>query len=306
MGEKDVQARVYALKDLTTLQMAAGSAVDYMIARAIRAFRENGELLPRLPDDGVQFIRQQLANSLAVIPEIQNGGRWDRSSGRWMPPLQHHYYGLDIGREFEQRMEDRVATCLKNFEDGEHWEWIRSVPTKGWYPLSKLGECPVPSFQTKQGLKVWASIDFALLQNGTVFIIDWKSGGESSWALRDARDQLAVYAIWACRHYGLRPDSIMVEAVWLQSPNCMSLAKIDEEATRAVADRIKSEARREEELLRIMRNAYGKPIQIYADRERFPPTPNVRRCAECRFRELCPEGQQMCSHLLSTHQRTLR
>jgi CRISPR/Cas system-associated exonuclease Cas4 (RecB family) len=296
-GEKDLEARAYALRDLTTLLMAAGSAVDYVIARAMRAFRDDGEVLPRLSDVGVRLLRKQVQNSLAVVSEIQSGGRWDRSSGKWMPPLVHHYYGFDLGKEYMRRMEDRVATCLREFERGEAWERIRAADVAGWYPLSKLEECQVPSFFASIGLKVWAAVDFAMFVDGTAYVIDWKSGVDSPKAREDAQDQLAVYAMWACRHYGLYPDRVMVQAVWLQRKTEWKPIVVDENVVKAVAMRVRAEAKEEETRLDIRRNVHGKPIRIWGSREDFPTAPESRRCRDCSFRELCPDGRDACSHL---------
>lgn len=296
-GERDLEGRAYALRDLTTLPMAAGSAVDYVIARAMKAFRDQGEVIPRLPDVGVRLLRRQLLNSRAVVPEIQRGGRWDRSSGKWMPPLVHHYYRLDVGEEYVQRMEARVAACLHEFERGEVWRRIRTADVAGWYPLSKLEECGVPSFIASIGLKVWAAVDFAMLDDGAAYVIDWKSGANSAKAQEEAQHQLAVYAMWACRQYGLYPERVMVQAVWLQAGSDWEPLVVDEEVVKAVAKRIRAEALAEEARLDVRRNVHGKPIRIWGRREDFPPAPSGRRCTECRFRELCPEGRAACDHL---------
>lgn len=302
-GEKDVAARAYALRDLTTLKMAAGSAVDLIISAALKAFRDDGEVKVGLADFGIRHLRKQLANSLQVVPEIQTGGRWDRSSNKWMPPFVHHYYGLDLGDEAVRRMEDRIATCLSEFERGEVWERIRSVPPASWHPLNKVDENGgdrIPSFYSSIGLKIWSSIDFAMLDDGTVYVIDWKSGVPSRAARESAREQLAVYVMWACKHYGVRPEQVRVQAVWLSEGATWAPETVEEAALRSLAKRIKEEATAEEERLQIQRNIHGKPIQINGPRENFLPNPSTKRCVECRFREICSEGLRECSHLRVT------
>jgi len=280
--------------------MAAGAAVDYVIGRAMKAHRDDGEALVGLATAGVRLFRRQIQNSLAVVPEIQNGGRWDRSSGKWMPPLQHHYYGLDLGDEAVARMERRIVECLGEFESGAVWERIRRVSPAAWHPLGKMDGRDVPSFLTSCGVKVWSAVDFAMVDGDMAHVVDWKSGVPSPSAQEAARDQLAVYAMWACRHYGLRPERVQVQAVWLQAPTAWEPQTVDDVRLRSVAKRIKAEVAAEEARLEIRLNVRGRRVQRKAPRENFPPRPGTKRCVECRFRELCPEGQRECAHLQTT------
>lgn len=300
-GEPAYAERAATLRHLVTLPMAAGAAVDYVIARALREWRDEGRLLKNLPAAGVRLLRKQAANSRASAGGVAAGTRpWPQVGASSLPPFQHDVYGYDLGRRYEASMEERVARCLATFERSEVWRRLRRSDPTGWHPLSRLWECPIPRLVTREGLKVWANVDFAMRDRGGVFVLDWKTGKETPQAVEEARAQLVVYAMWACKNFHVPPERVRVQAVWLQGEARWCPDQVGRDEMEAVARRVREEASAEEALVMAQRNAEGRVLRVYAGIEGFPPRPSSRGCLTCRFRELCPEGKEACVHVTSS------
>ena len=296
-GEPAYAERASTLRHLVTLPMAAGSAVDYVIARALKAWRDEGRVLKNLPAAGVRLIHRQRADSIAVAEGIAGGGRWRPSSTTRLAPLQHDVYGYDLGHRYEASMEERVAGCLATFERSGVWRRLRRSDSRTWHPLSRLGECPIPSLTTKGGMKVWTNVDFAMGGRQGAVVLDWKTGRETPQAVEDARAQLAVYALWACKHFHVLPEKVKVQAVWLQEEARWKPERVGYEELEIAARRVREEAAAEAVLVSAQANAEGQVLRYRAQIEDFPPRASSRGCLPCRFRELCVEGQDSCRHV---------
>jgi CRISPR/Cas system-associated exonuclease Cas4 (RecB family) len=296
-GEPEAE-RAAALKALAPLAVVAGQAVDRGIAHALAAWRDEGTLQTGLADEGERVLREAVARSPAAAKAVREGSL--RRSGADPPPLIHDYYGYDVGREHVERMVTRVAECLHRFECGGLWLVLRGLGPQRWAPLVSLGESEVTHFLTPQGLRVYAAHDLALqTHDRMVYVLDWKSGRRSPRAEEEAQAQLAVYAAWAAREYRVPLEWVRTQAVWLQEPAGAEWLpeSVPRERAKAVATRVLEEAAAEAARVEVRRSLRGVPIQATAHREAFPPRPDARRCLECPFRELCPEGQQECAHV---------
>ena len=296
-GEPKYAERVATLRQLTTLPTAAGAAVDYVIARALKAWRDDRVVLEGLPAVGVGMLRRQRAESDRAAGAIALGGKWRATKEAWLPPFQDHVYAYDLGSRYEADMEERVARCLANFESSEVWLRLRESDTTTWQPFSKLDKSPIPSISIGDGLTVWSSIDFAMGDSKGAVVLDWKSGNESAQAVEAAKDQLIVYAAWACRHFGLEPEEVSVQAVWLQREPKWCPEPSNPTELIGLTKRIEAETAAEKALVAPQTNARGRVLRYHAQFEKFPPRPSSRGCLQCRFRELCPEGTEACGHV---------
>lgn len=111
--------------------------------------------------------------------------------------------------------------------------------------------------------------------DGTIEVIDYKTGGAKSQAVVDADDQLSMYAL-ALRSGALR-DPESGEA--LPTPSRLTLYFTEADLARATT-------RSDEQL-----DAFSAWVTATARRIRdgdFAATPDFRRCGWCDYRRVCP------------------
>ena len=97
--------------------------------------------------------------------------------------------------------------------------------------------------------------------------LDWKTGRETPQAAEDARAQLAVYALWACRRFRVPPERVRVQAVWLQGDGRWRPERVKRGELAAAARRVREEAAVEAALVSAQANVEGQ----------VPPLPRADR-----------------------------
>jgi hypothetical protein len=209
-------------------------------------------------------------------------------------PLQSDWYGLDLGKDYEQRLEKQVADCLLNFEKSEVLGRILAVDPVNWGPFTRSMRTR-PYFEL-DGTRAYTSFDFYFTEADTLFILDWKSGKASQRQREAADSQLSVYALYGVHELIIPEDHIQVQAIWLQEDVAWQPHEVTSPALRACEQRIRSEVAQEISLLK-MNEANKNRVEYRADRADFPARPSGNKCAQCKYRELCPEGQVACSHI---------
>ena len=144
------------------------------------------------------------------------------------------------------------------------------------YGERKLLECErLNSFQVN-GTKVWAQVDLVTqTDEGKIIITDWKTGDER-WIDEEKDEQMGVYILWAADYYGMPFDNIFAEFVFLRTAESKPIDR-NEEQLENLKETILVRA---QEML---------SVQNEAD---FPPHPEERKCRECNFATICPEGMQ--------------
>lgn len=294
-GEPEDSA-VWRLKELTQLPMWAGSVVDFIISRALGEIRSKGTARTGLAEYGSRHYWRGIKRSRGIVESIRQRARTrDERNAEPFRPLQHDYYGFDVGEEYLATMDNRVRTCLENFEHSETYERMRAAGVQNWGSVVKLDEDVAPSF-TLQGQKIYAAYDFWFRDQDELHILDWKTGSEG-YGSASAERQLSVYALYGIYELRQPLDRIYTQAVWLQGTADWNPERPTRDDLRKVRDGILAEIAAEHELLDVRH--FKTRSEYHASREAFPPKPSVRACLNCKFREVCAEGCSACSHVRS-------
>jgi len=294
----DGEAESYAawnLKELVTLPMLAGEVVDIVISAALKKVAKREPLPTNMADVGARNFRKFVEASPKIIASMRENAR-TADARRRSPyrPLQSDWYGLDLGKDYEQRLEKQVADCLLNFEKSEVLGRILAVDPVNWGPFTRSMRTR-PYFEL-DGTRAYTSFDFYFTEADTLFILDWKSGKASQRQREAADSQLSVYALYGVHELIIPEDHIQVQAIWLQEDVAWQPHEVTSPALRACEQRIRSEVAQEISLLK-MNEANKNRVEYRADRADFPARPSGNKCAQCKYRELCPEGQVACSHI---------
>lgn len=260
--------QLYILKNMTTLEMWAGSIVHDVIAEALRRYaRTNnairtGELQARA--------REKLRNGWREAV----GGAWKRSPKKTNLFRLYYGNGKSLPADETERTKERVYGCLEAFAQSEVLKEIASVSYLNWQPVDTLN-----SFQM-DGVKVWAAVDFAYQDAaGKTRIIDWKTGHEDEDAVRL---QLACYAYYAAEAWHVPFEQQRQMGVFLGDGARVSEYNIDSAALVDARDAVLSGVA---EMREVLRDVDGN----VAAEEDFPPTEKDWPCRRCSFREVCPK-----------------
>ena len=307
LRNSDEARRARVLGNLSTLQMAAGGAVDFVISRTLAAWRGKGELKTDLDEVGERLIRRIIAESPHTVDAMRNCDQDAPKYDRHLPPLASDFYNIDLGADFTERMVTRVMQCLHSFEHGEIWERIRGYGCSTWAPIVHVDLERMPFFMVNRCIRVSAAYDFAVKVDSTIHIIDWKAGIRSERAQRDACDQLHVYGLWAASEYRAPIETVRAQAVWLSegAPVWNPQPLIPGLATET-ENRIQQEVADDQMRMISVCDPDSNVVSYEVDPTAYPPSPSTKRCLECPFRELCPAGQSECAHVANprTSQKT--
>lgn len=288
-GEPE-SADAWRLKELTTLPMWAGSVVDYVIGKTLAALRD-GEIKEDLGYHGQKFFRKGIERSLGIVDVMRDRPRTKAERQRSkFKPLQHHYYRFDVGDPYIQTLEHRVAECVDNFERSATFEHIKAVGSNQWDEIVSVDLEYPPSFLLNDN-KVWAAFDFRFRDGGTLYVLDWKTGEYKPAA---AERQLGVYALHAAYEKRWPIQRIRTQAIWLRGEADWDPKPVDKDTLRQVRDGILDDIAKERGLLDIVQ--FKARIEYRAHRQKFPPKTG-KWCLNCKYREICPEGQSECAHV---------
>ena len=281
-------------KELQTYPMMAGSVVDYIIAKTLKAFKEDGEVKSDLGNVGRRWFRRSIAEGERIAEQVRVRPRsYQERKASPFSPSHDHFHGIDRGSDHLQGLEDRVASCLETFEHSEVLEKLQSVGPDNWGPITTL-EDGVPTFGLED-IMVYAAFDIWLIDDGHVVILDWKSGRPSPSALEGAEQQLSVYALWA--QSTMKSESgVMTQAIWLQDSAAFAPVPITESSIDDVKGRIRKETAMEASLLTLIEDEEGR-WRHAARREDFPAKPQTMRCCDCKYQTICPEGTEATAHM---------
>lgn len=296
-GEPDARD-AKLLKSLGTSRMEAGSIVHDLILSAMRSYREDGELVGSLADEGERLYRERSMRSVEVCEHMRLKRRFPNGCGK-RAPFVHHYHRHDLGSDHDEEMVLRIRRCLDHFDCSDLWAYLRGVGCERWEQLPDGTFDGMPKFVTGKNVEVFANWDFVGTDpDGVVHVVDWKTGRASDVAQAKARIQLCVYASWAARVMGVPLHKVRVHAAFLlESPPEFSPSIVHAEERQALAERVHSDVAQEAELIEHRTNKVGRIYGRWACRESFLPAPAERMCKQCGWLEMCPEGQAMCDHI---------
>ncbi|WP_145188458.1 PD-(D/E)XK nuclease family protein [Planctomycetes bacterium Pla163] len=264
--------KAYRLKKLHSMATWAGDSLHVALADWF-AERQQGREAPGpdwVRDRALERLRQGYRESRDRADE------WDRRPSK-LTRLSEHYYGEDsvdeatgeaarYGKRFVERIEKGVA-CF--FEEPALAR-CRDTDPATWLACEELGTIEL------FGTKVYAIPDFALKDDGAVWIYDWKTGRPRE---RD-RFQLSLYALYAEQVWGVDPTDVVAVDVYLTTGE-LSEMRFDRAELEATLARV-------EESMARMRELHFDADAGVGDAARFPMLEKGDpACGRCNFRELC-------------------
>ncbi|MFA5205711.1 MAG: PD-(D/E)XK nuclease family protein [Lentisphaeria bacterium] len=258
---------LYRLKNIKSLDMWAGTIVHEVIAETLRRYALKPE--PVTTADLQARARAKLRGGWTEAV----GREWERAPKK--TNLEELYYGNGRTLPPEQtgRIRDKVNGCLAAFADSAVLKEVLAVHYLDWKPVDKLDTFLV------DGIKVWCAVDFAYTgADGTLHILDWKTGAEREEALQL---QLACYAFYAAEKWCANCEAIRVSGVFLKEGARVSAHPITPDLLAAARARIVAGAAG-------MRALLVDPAANRAREEDFPYCDGDRACRRCFFREACP------------------
>lgn len=260
--------RSYALKRLTTVEMALGAALHRRaaeIAAALRA-RRRPPSRPQL----VQATRAEL-NTLWCASQHRDGFLSHPSRS---PMLFEVYYGDTGGRLPTRQVQfvaERLERCCYQLEHLTLWNELRALTPEDVV----LVDTPA-AFQL-EGLTLYAAPDLVVRMAGEWHVVDWKTGRPV-----DAASQLAVYALYVEHGLGVpdAADRVTGRQVSLLDGRDVRYPFAREDLEATVAGLWASVRSMRSYLASVERN---EPLPM----EAFPETSSDARCRRCSFMELC-------------------
>lgn len=286
------------LKELVTLPMLAGDVVDLVITSALKRVAKGEPLPTGLGPVGARNLQKFIDRSPVIVQAMRERARTAASRrASSYKPLVSDWYGLDYGKEYEEKLTSQVESCLSSFEKSEVLQRVVSVDPTAWGPFTRSLKVR-PFFEAENDIRAYTSFDFYFEEGGLLYILDWKTGRQSIATLEHADRQLAAYAIYGARNLSFPMDRIRIQAVWLDGPARWKPLQVSREQIDKVESSIKYEVAEEAAKLAIVE--YGEEKLYLADRRDFPANPSVKRCTQCKFRQICIEGRESCRHLDST------
>jgi CRISPR/Cas system-associated exonuclease Cas4 (RecB family) len=263
------------LKNLSTRWAWVGTAVHEAIEFVLRrmAGEGEGELLfegPGLdPEHEIEAMTQGMRRQWRESRDALYRAFPKKRFG-----LSEHEYAERVSDDEWRATSQRAREALRSFFASDVFREIRETDPRTWFPIEEMGQFEF------EGVPVWAVLDFAMRRpDGGAEIFDWKTGVPA-----DAnRLQLVCYALFMRSAHDVPIDRIACRLVYLGSSvdvrNVAMQTRDVDDARHAVRESIVAMRRR----VRDLRNNV-------ADREEFPMTDDLSKCAVCVFRRLCERG----------------
>lgn len=171
----------YRLGKLTGFDALFGLEIDKRACELERCARQG--LTPPSLD-------QMEAATRAALNDAWRSSKRDRAQFEARPKqvtmLRAIYFGQDSTTEIE-RVSGRLRVSLENLASREHWHRIGEC--------GPVGAVEIPAFDSfsVDGTKVFALPDLAYVHDGTLHVIDWKSGRRND----GYRTQVLLSSFWA-------------------------------------------------------------------------------------------------------------
>lgn len=172
-----------------------------------------------------------------------------------------------------KRALDGLLLGIRNFFGSAE---VRSLVESMNCGEQRLVERPLGGFSPVRKFSIQGRIDYCAKVGAQVDVIDWKMGRSTG---DEDSLQLAVYGIWAMKHFSVEPKDVRVRRVFLGD------AKI-EEARSLTGRRVRrAQARLSQDIEQM---AQLHPYGMAGNAEAFTPKPKEKVCEMCKFRALCP------------------
>lgn len=186
--------------------------------------------------------------------------------------LQEHYYQVPVSAEEWEETVQHALRCIRNLYTSSPLRRLLAVGGNALLSVEELESFPV------EGIPVWVKLDLAVRgRDGGIVIVDWKTG--SAHLAEDISLQLGIYGLYGMRKWGVGADQIQGFDVNLRD-GTLHRHPIDASTLQQVEEYIRNSIGQMKACLR-------DPEANLAEREDFPMTETLERCARCSFRRAC-------------------
>jgi hypothetical protein len=154
----------YRLNKLTSLDALLGQQIDER-ARELQAAARSGKPLP-----SAEELEARTREALRKAWTISKAGRAAFEGRPNKTVMLRSLYLEQDTRPETDRLNEKAGPCMAGLLATSHWERLRAC--------GDAGRIEIPAFASFQndGLKVFAAPDLAYVHEGTLHVIDWKSG----------------------------------------------------------------------------------------------------------------------------------
>ena len=259
----DRKRKAYILGKLQNRFTFPGSAV-HNFCKDVLLKLKSGSPLPNI----------ELAKE-AVLNEMREDFKNSKTGGYWKVPkscglFEHEYKTLVENSEWA-KVREKVLKCLDNFYTMPYIQKLIKDP-KNFMEIEDLSSIMI------NGVKVFVQLDFSAIVNNKLYILDWKTGKKGTAA---AKDQLALYALYARDKWGYNHSNVITAEVNLASGEVFEYVVTQKDIDAAQKDVIEKS------------NEIGSMIQDRKtntpfNEEMYPGCGNYRTCQYCNFQSICP------------------
>lgn len=260
---------IYILKKLTNRYMWVGSLVHDAIAEVLKSVR-----VGRYPSRS--SVKEEFVKCMRTGYADSQRGRY-RVDPKNVTGLVEHEYDEEVPDSEWKEMRDLGYACIDAFYESDILGQIRQDPPARWLAIEgDVSEKGTFADHFMIGdLKVWLILDFAFQDSdGTVHIIDWKTGKSSSDPL-----QLHVYGYYAWKVWDISPEQLELRFV--------NLAREDEYRESFSQEKLENVEQEILDDVMEMKDFLEDPEANQARKEDFPMIDETRICKRCRFRKIC-------------------
>lgn len=261
---------IYTLKQLISKEIWVGQVVHDLISHFLEQVKKGnllslGNLQARLKKTLTEdFISSE--NKLYIkYPKHKCG-------------LFEHEYGREISTKEKEKLFELAERCITNFYNSDVFNEIKKTNPENWVIIESLLESnpTMPQSFEFEGTKIWLKIDFAIKDEKSMIIYDWKTGKERE---TEMDLQLACYSIYAMQKWSLKPEQIVIKRYNLAIDKCDQFS-ISDEQIKQIKDNMKESIGKMRELLK-------DEINNIAEEEKFLKTKNEWTCGRCNFKRIC-------------------
>jgi hypothetical protein len=241
------------LKSLASVAMEAGSMAHEIISDILKFVATNGK-----------------APSLDKVI-----GRIQRNKGKFLEKqfAEQYYNGTDVIDE--NSFLEKVTLCVTNFYNSDRFKWImeNAINTRQQWIIEPegYGETRI------NGLKAYCKVDCLFPVDGTIVIIDWKTGKERPEDIK----QLKGYATSTKFQFDVNADDIICIASYLDPEYKENVYQFDDFDLIDFNSAVKLETQNMTDIL----SNVEKNIPMVKDN--FPLAESSNLCGYCNYRELC-------------------
>jgi len=263
---EEAKKEAYLLKNITNFPMYVGTIVHNVIEDCINQFRSSSKW-PTLE-----------SSKQKVIQLLRNG--WLESKNKdWQKNAKkvnffEHYHNEPPTKQKLQEYKSKALRCIEAFYKCDLFKIMDSLQPDQWVSIEEFQK-----FKMITGEEITVKLDCAFKNNGKLILVDFKTGKPNN----DIIEQMTVYSMYALKMKWIEKleDIVIIPAF---------LAYFEDDPTTAFPT-IEINKSQIQQQIDIIKREYPILEQAHNNRnnkEFFAMTENIKRCAYCNFKSICP------------------